>query len=317
MMGRTVLRIPSGLTPSEHRRAAAMLQERGIDTLQAAVMGAALGPVWDAETDYDLDFLQYYAGLRCLVLDLRLSSLSGVEALADTLEELSLADPPGGPLKIKLDPVLALRNLKSFGSAWRGLDYQPLAELTGLERIGVSGGQERVDLAAALPNLRHLDLYFGSATSLRGIEHLDHLETFSALRVQRLADISQLAHNRRLRDISLDSLRQVTALPDLSEHPDLSIVRCLTMNGLIDLQGLQGSQVRELAFIGGRIPPEQFAGLTDTLPRLARIMIALDRARDTAAARRHIPPQLLTASVSDLTRYYRENERRKEYVAFS
>jgi hypothetical protein len=315
MIGRKALRIPSGLMPSEHRQAAAMLQERGIDTLVAAVSGGAFGPVWDAGSDYDLDFLRYYPALRSVRLDLRLTSLSGIEVLADTLEELSLTQPPGRPYRIKIDPVLALGNLKVFRSAWRGLNYEPLAELTGLEGISLPGGQERVDLAAALPNLRHFDLSFGSATSLRGIEHLEHLETFSGLRVTRLADISQLARNLRLRDIKLDSLRQVTGLPDLSGHPNLSILRCLTMNGLIDLQGLRGSQVQELAFIGGRIPPEQFAGLTDVLPRLERIMISLDRAHDTAAARRHVPPQFLVEEVSDLTHYYRENDR-WEFVAF-
>ncbi|MDR2984864.1 MAG: hypothetical protein LBV34_08480 [Nocardiopsaceae bacterium] len=315
MIGRTALRIPSGLTPSEHRRAAAMLQERGIDTLVAAVRGAAFGPTWDAGSDYDLDFLQYYPALRCLRLDLRVTSLSGIEVLADSLEEFTLAQPPGFPYRIKVDPVLALKNLKAFRSAWKGLKYQRLAELTGLESIGIPGGQERVDLAAALPKLRHFDLSFGSATSLRGIERLEHLETFSGLRVTRLADISPLTQNLGLRDIKFGSLRQVTGLPDLSAQPNLSIVRCLTMNGLIDLRGLRGSQVRELAFVGGRIPPEQFAGLADVLPRLERIMISLDRPHDTVAARHHIPPQLLVEGVSDLTHYYRESDR-WEFVAF-
>jgi len=293
-----------------------MLEERDIDTLVAAVRGGAFGPVWDADSDYDLDFLQYYPALRSLRIDLRLTSLSGIEALADSLQSLSLAYPPGASSRVHIDPVLRLRNLKHFTSAWHGLNYERLAELTGLESMSIPGGQERVDLAALLPNLRHFDLSFGSATSLHGIEHLEHLETLTTQRVQKLADISQLARNLRLRDITLDSLRQVTALPDLSSHEDLSIVRCLTMNGLIDLQGLAGSQVRELAFIGGRIPPEQFAGLADALPRLERIMISLDRAGDTAAARGHIPPRFLVEQVSDLSHYYRETDR-WEFVAFS
>ncbi len=148
-------------------------------------------------------------------------------------------------------------HLTSFSSAWSGLDLAPLTRLHGLEELSLTGGtQDRVAIFSALPNLRSVDLGFGSVESLAGLEKLARVESFTALRLRRLSDLRPLTDLHALRVVELDAIANVSSLPSLLDNGRLHTVLCLTMNGSRDLDGLKGSAVRELAVINSRVPPE-------------------------------------------------------------
>jgi hypothetical protein len=315
---RTLLKIPANLSAAEHERASRMLEDEKLDGLELSSYGSAYGPVWDPQGSYELDFLRHYRGLRSLHVGVRLVSLASLESVAETLEMLSLSNPPGREYSIDLGPVLSCRKLCAFGSAWRGLDYRLLTEIAGMREFGVTGGgQDRIALAASFSELRKFNLSFGSAKTLRGAEALEKLAHFSSLRVQGLSDLSALTSARQLRFVELESLKQVRALPDLSGQQELTTVLCSTMNGLESLEGLAGSGVRELAFIGcPKLDESSFRKLSQTLPQLERLVVWLGNERQSTAAKRHFDPKVLVGSTNEFERYY-EDYTRTEYRAFA
>ncbi len=315
---RTLLKIPAGLSAAEHERAWNLLCSEQLDGLELSSFGGAFGPVWDPQGSYDLDFLRHYPELTELHVGVRLRSLAGIGLVANGLRELTLSNPPGRDYVIDLEPLVACQALRCFSSAWRDLDYGRLSEIRQLRDLGLTGGGvERLAISASLPELRRLDVSFGSARSLRGLEQLEHLEHFSALRVRGLADLSSLEATRNLRTLELDSLKQVRALPDLSRHEALTTVKCLHMNGLEDLQGLAGSGVRELALVGcGKLGSAAFAPLAGKLPRLERVVLSLARKNDEADARKHFASSQLAASTNEFERYFAAYTR-TEYRAFA
>ena len=318
MNTRTLLKIGPNLSVLEHQRASELLREQNLDGIELSSFGGAYGPVWDPQGSYDLDFLHHYAGLRELHIGVRLKSLAGIERVAPTLRALSLADPPGRQYVIDLEPLVTCTKLVSFGSAWRGLDYEPLSRIVGLRDLGLTGGgDERLEIAAALPELRRLSINFGSAKSLGRLSVLKNVEHFSSLRVAGLGDLAALAGIPSLRTLELDSLKTVRELPDLRRQANLTTVLCTRMNGLESLDGLAASSVRELAVIAcAKLRSAAFARISGSLPRLERLVLHLPRKQDTAAVEKQFDCSVRVPSTNAFDLYY-EHYTRFEYRAFN
>ncbi len=305
---RKLLRIPFGMIASEHRRASEVILSENLDGLEISSYGSAHGPVWDPQRAYSLDFLQHYGKLRGLSIGVRLQSLDGLELTASTLRELSLMNPPGRALTIDLGPVAACKNLVSFGSAWRGLDYACLAELRTLESLGLTGGgQERVQIASSLPELRRLDLSFGHLDSLEELQALPELSHVDMMRVRGLRELSPLEALTKLRVLRLDALRSVRELPKLHACPRLTTVIGVTMNGLERLNGLAGSAVRELALVGcSALRPLALKEVARRLPNLERVVVSMSRKQDQQAADACFPSRVRVGSTNDFALFYED-----------
>ena len=59
----TLLKIPKDLAAAEHQAVAAHIQASDIDGTSIGYLGGAWGPEWDQDTNYDLSFLELYAGI--------------------------------------------------------------------------------------------------------------------------------------------------------------------------------------------------------------------------------------------------------------
>jgi hypothetical protein len=311
-----LLKIPSGLSDDEHRLASDQILAKRLDGLEVSSFGAANGPVWSPDVEWDLEFLRHYPSISTLRIDVKTRSLEPIRSVAGALARLFLAGPPGKNRSIDLEPLMACTHLTSFSCAWPGLDLAPLTRLHGLEELALTGGtQERVAVLSTLATLRIVTLGFGNIESLAGLAKLSRLERFAALRLKPLTDLEPLSDLPALRVLELDTLANVSSLPSLRRTKHLSTVICATMNRLRDLDGLKGSELRELAVINSRVPPASLDRLSLSLPRLKHLVLRLGRARDTEAVTRAFPSTILRESTNSFEEYYRDYIR-TDYVAY-
>jgi hypothetical protein len=313
----TLLKIPAGLSAIDHLRAAEKIARDGLDGLELSCYGGAFGPVWKTDEDYDLACLRHYPGIRRLRLGIRVRSLDGLEALAPSLEDLLLMQPPCREYKISLSPLASCQRLATFASAWRGLDLRPVEQLPALTTLRLTGaGADGFALACGLPRLLKLHLSFVAIRRLDGLQNLTQLEHLSVSRIRGLAGLPEVAHLRLLRRVELDCLARVQALPDFGVHEQLDTLICSTMKGLQDLDGLRGSRLRELALIDVGTPIDALARVRRELPQLERVVLHLGGRRQTEAAKDLFDPKMVAASTNELALFH-EHGVREEIVAFS
>jgi hypothetical protein len=314
---RTLLKIPAGLSQVEHQRAAERIVSDGLDGLDVSCYGGVYGPIWKTDEDYDLAFLRHYPGVRRLRLGIRVRSFEGLEAVAASLEEFSLMQPPGRDYKISLSALAGCRRLTTFATAWRGLDLRPVEQLPALTVLRLTrAGADGFALACALPRLVKLHLAFAAIECLNGLQNLTQLQHLSVSRIRDLEDLGEVAHLRRLRWVELDSLGRVQALPDFGSSEQLDTLICSTMKGLQDLDGLRGSRLRELALMDVGTSVEAVARVRQDLPRLERLVLHLGGREKTEAAKGLFDPKVLAASTNEFALFH-QHGLREDLVAFS
>jgi hypothetical protein len=234
----------------------------------------------------DLEFLRFFPTLRRFGADAlfdSLRSLDGLRHLPADLEDLAI-----GETQAKLDLTI----LSRFGDLTRlFLEGQTkhidvISSLTSLDDLTLrSITMPDLSLLLPLKSLRSLDLKLGGTRDLRLLPRVGALWYLELWMIRGLTDVSAVGGIPSLRSLFLQALRQVVALPDLSQATALRQVRLQTMKGLRDLRPLATAPGLEaLELIDMRhLQPEDLGPLVG-LPHLKAVTPGLGSRRKNDAA---------------------------------
>jgi hypothetical protein len=297
---RRVVQIRSGLSAAEHRATFARIQREGLDGLAVTMFGGATGPTWGADVRHDLDFLQHYAGIRRLEINLaRVASLAPVAALAADLRDLLVGEIRDA---VSLAPIADCAVLASLSLIRAKRDLDRLASLSALRRLAVTGIRpDALAWTTALPALEGLELASAELTDARFFARFPRLRALDLMRVKGLADLAPLADLPCLEAITLESVSSLARLPHLDALAALRLLVVISAKSLTDVSGLRGAAIEELALIGVPLKAADLAVL-DAMPALARGVVALASRKETALVEQALGARAV-ASTNDLPRY--------------
>jgi hypothetical protein len=302
-------KISEKLCDEEHVFVAEEIQFGKIDGISISYLGGAFGPTWSPNEDYDLSFLKYYNGIRAL--EVYLPGLTNIEPLAahaKSLEFLRLGE--FNRKTVSLNPLKELKNLSSLSLVKNKKDFEVIAELPNIRDLSLTGYQGRqVDVISSLNKLSNLYLGFGTLENLTAIEKLSGLKTLELLWVKKLSDLSAINNLNELEVLNLSTLKQVTDLPNLSLLIKLKSLILDTLNGLTSLEGLRDSSVIELGVFNSKIDPTLFSGLSRLLPKLQKLVLALDTKGTTKEALSYFHPEAVRKNINDFEFYPRRGNR--------
>jgi hypothetical protein len=303
-MRERLLKIPDNLSDDGHREMAQQILDR--DDINGLFIscstGGVEGPTWDMHKEYDLSFLGHYKGIEALAVDLpKLQSIEPVANLKESLQIFSLSKIENS--KVSMSPIGLCENLEQLSLGRNEKDFDQIANLGKLKELGLGGCQDsQLEVISAFEDLRRLYLGFGTCRSLRPLSTLKRLEELDILWVKRLDDISVIGEFTELKYIRLDSLKQVSSIPQLKEHKKLKTLICICLNGLESLEGLIGSHLEELAVTNSRIDARLFEPIAHRMPNLKRVVLDLRRKRETETAEACFDDRQLCETLVDFVR---------------
>jgi hypothetical protein len=273
-----VIQFQQPLSPAELRQAARLIADR--PDVQLYVYGAA---------SRDLDFLQYFSGLRRLQVALYdLKNIDGISRVAPGLEDLIFGETKQ---TFSLRFLESMPKLKKLFLVKHKTDLSALGGLRHLTSLGLSGITLRdLSLLLSLPALHDLSIFPGSTTNLDLLAKLPALEVLSLMRITKLSDLETLADLDGLKTLRLDWMRNVKSLPSLHRLTRLADVTLDTMKGLTDLKPVAAAPaLRRLSIVN---MPQLTAANFECLrghPRLAELWAYTGRAKVNAAVERMFP----------------------------
>ncbi|HEV8403856.1 MAG TPA: hypothetical protein VGQ31_12580 [Candidatus Limnocylindrales bacterium] len=233
----------------------------------------------------DLEFLRFFPTLRRFGADAlfdSLRSLDGLRHLPTDLEELAI-----GETRTRLDLGVLSRfgGMKRLFLEGQTKHLEVISSLTALDDLTLRS-ITMPDLSLLLPlrGLRSLDLKLGGTRDLRLLPRVGELWYLELWMIRGLADVTAVGSIPSLRSLFLQALRQVEALPDMSEATSLRRVRLETMKGLRDLRPLATAPALEaVELIDMRhLQPEDLAPLVG-LPNLTAVTPGLGSRRKNDA----------------------------------
>ena len=223
------------LADDEYRRLAAWLEDYPEMTLR----------VYSSAAIRDLEFLRFFPSLQSFAADtlVNLASLDGLRHLPESLRGLGL-----GATKRQLD----LRILERFpGLKWLFLEKQHrgievLSRFTSLDDLTFrSITLPDLSLLVPLESLRSLDIKLGGTNDLALLPDVGRLRYLELWRIRGFSDASMLGRLPHLRHLFLQTLPQVTHLPDFGEARSLRRIELETMKGIRDLGPIATAPVLE------------------------------------------------------------------------
>jgi hypothetical protein len=237
----------------------------------------------------DLNFLQYFPNLRRLHVALyKLEDVSGLAAVAPSLEELTLGKTKKTFSLRFLEPMTQLRSLFLV---CHKKDLPVVGGLTGLTSFGLSG-VTLPDLSLLLPlrALRAFQLSFGGTVNLALLPRLPALEELWLMRITKLSDLGVLADLAGLTKLQLDWMRNVATLPSLGRLTRLGDVTLDTMKGLTDLSPVAAAPALRSLMVDGmpQLTAESFRCLLGHR-RLEELWLYTPRAKVWEAVARMFP----------------------------
>jgi internalin A len=198
----------------------------------------------------DLEFLQHFRSARRVQIDAlyHLESIDGLRHLNEGLESLTLGRTK---MRFSMSVLARFPALTFLFLEGHVKDIEVLSALRELQVLKLrSITLPNLALLLPLTKLRSLNLKLGGTCELHPLEKMQQIEYFEAWMVRGLSDLSQVATLPRLRYLFLQTLRQVTAFPDLSGCFRLERIEAETMKGISDLHGLMTAPaLRELLLI--------------------------------------------------------------------
>jgi len=226
-------------SPEYLKRLASLLHDRPDVTLRV-----------HTKASRDLEFLEYFPGLRRLSVDLwDLDDIAGLSHLQGGLELLHFGKTKKRFSLRFLDTMPALETLSLVGHSKDFATVGGLSRLTSFALRGIT----LPDLSALTPltGLTHFSLLLGGTTKLTQLAALPRLEALSLMRVTRLDDLSILAELPSLRTLSLDWMRNITSLPSLAPLTHLEEVNLETMTGLTEIAAVAAAPALRRLTIAG------------------------------------------------------------------
>lgn len=236
-----VVQFSSLPSPQECRRLASLLQDYPGVTLRA--YGG-----YD-KSIVDLEWLQYFPTQQRVQIDALydLQDISGLGYLPADLTHFGLGQTRKRLSLAPLGRFRALRRLQLEGHTKNIEVVSELSEVVDLTLRSIT----LPDLSLLLPlrQLRALDIKLGGTKDLALLPELAPLRYLELWMVKGLDDISAVADTTSLEELSLQALKNVTALPDLRALTALKFVHLETMKGLIDLQPLADAPALKQLFL--------------------------------------------------------------------
>lgn len=209
----------------------------GVDGVECLCLNYARG-----FSEPDLEFLEALPVRRLLVLDRKLTDVTPIERLAETLEHVSLQVAPGAVLDVGEFP-----HLRSLGAVWRAV-RETVAEASALVELVALEYDER-DLWALAENEALAKLVLKPADdleSLAGVQSLSRLEHLGVFAARHLSDIGDVAAAASLRRFELQACRSVDsleAIAGLGMLRFLGVSDCGPIESLAPLAGLVNLEV--------------------------------------------------------------------------
>lgn len=185
----------------------------------------------------DLDFLQYYKGLKHLSVDLHnLQSVDGLRHVADSLEYFDF----GRTKKtISVEFLAQCECLKGLSLEEHASGTDAVSTLKNLEELILrSITLPDLEIIAALPKLWSLDIILGGTKNLAALSRLNSLKYLKLWMVKGLSDLSIISEITSLQEIFLSSLKKVPTIPSLRKLRKLRRVTLQNMKGISDLSPL-------------------------------------------------------------------------------
>ena len=216
-------------------------------------------------------------------------TLQALVATPASYERGGIADLEGLQYATNLEELdVSAERWDSAAERWHNLndlsDLSPLAGLTKLETLDLSGSNSRItDISplSGLTGLRRLDLWNAWITDLEPLAGMRELEFLDLTSNDRLSDLSPLSGLTKLRDLRLsyNAISDITPLANLTDLArlnvshnrigDLTPLANLTGLGILSVDGADLSDLEPLAAFGGLVYLSA-GSCTRWLPRRSR-----------------------------------------------
>lgn len=261
--------IEAPLADPEYSRIAALMKAHGVSDLM----------VHSHARFRNLAFLEHFPFLKSFFAEcFPIGSLEGVEALPESLKELTLGRTKK---KFSLAFLERFRCLETLSLEAHSQDFEAISSLSTLRNLTLRSFS-LPDLSALVPlkNLDRLDIKLGGTRNLEHLPEIGRLRYVELWMIRGLSDLRPVGGVVTLQWLFLESLKNVRRLPPLGLLKALRRVELWTMKGLRDLRPLLGAPaLEELVVIGAaHLRPSDFVLLRGH-PPLKRATITLDSLR--------------------------------------
>jgi hypothetical protein len=198
-------------------------------------------------------------------LSLNMRNLKTLEPLRGLTRLRSLGLGSTTVARLDLSPLAELGGLESLGLPPRFRNPQVLGELSRLRTISTSASQPVLDALAGHQALERLDLAFGAATDLGALATLPALRDVEIWQIKRVdaPALRPLAQVDRLRSLSLGAARNVVRLDFLP--PALRYLMLEKVPSLDTLAPLAKLELRALGLFESRPADRSLQPLPDGL----------------------------------------------------
>ncbi|MDI3320900.1 leucine-rich repeat domain-containing protein [Pinibacter soli] len=246
----SLVKISDSLSGNQHKEIAEKILAHKIDGIEVSHFGGRWGDTWDADKNYNLDFLKFYKGIKALRVFLTsVTDLTPILALTDTLEHLQLGE--FNLKKISLEPLAQLKNLTYLSVVRNQNSLESITQLPKLSGLALTGHSiEKLPFLNELTELKQLYIGFGTSKNFDNIQSLTKLEELDVLWVKQLSDIRAVSKLANLVKLRMEDEKQIAVLPDLSKLTNLKNIRLMNFGSLEDVSALVNSNVEEFILTG-------------------------------------------------------------------
>ena len=243
----TLLKIPKDLAAAEHQAVAAHIQASDIDGISIGYLGGAWGPEWDQDTNYDLSFLELYAGISGIEIHLpAVTDLSPLSTIAPNLRFVNLGEFKSA--KVSLASLAGCSKVELLSLNRVKKDFEVVSELGSITDLYLTGyGPKQIASISRLSSIKNLYLGFGTMADLFEIAGMTSLLNLELMWIKKLHDLEAIKQLAALETLKLANLKQVIKLPDLSGLGNFRSLGIDTLNGLESLDGIRRCGLEELA----------------------------------------------------------------------
>jgi len=251
------------ITAAQWQQIAQFMREHDLDTLNVR-----------SSPDTDLDFLQHFDFLTALNFGETITNVDGLHCLTDKMTWLGW----GANRKLSLEVLRRFPHLRVL-AVGPAKDFDAVAGLTELCWLSMGNtGLADLSMVTGLPHLRRVSMGSGKPPDLSALATLPELELLEIKRWRKLGDvdIAPLADCVNLRVLEMDSLSNITTLPDLSRLTKLRVVSLQNMKTLVDVAGLAGAPNLTWAWIDSKATTAQSVTPLLGHPSLTSLTVACD-----------------------------------------
>ncbi|UBV15257.1 leucine-rich repeat domain-containing protein [Mycolicibacterium fortuitum] len=227
------------ITDTQWQQIAVFMREHHLDTLDVF-----------SSPDTDLDFLQHFDFLTALNFGETIINVDGLHCLTDKMTWLAW----GANRKFSLDVLRRFPHLRAL-AVGPAKDFDAVAGLTELCWLSMDNtGLADLNMLTGLPRLRRVSMGSGKPPDLSALATLPELELLEIKGWRKISDpdIAPIADCVNLRVLEIDSVPNITRLPDLSRLTKLRVVNLQNMKTLADVTGLAAAPNLTWAWIDSK-----------------------------------------------------------------